>query len=71
MKAFHVSYEHENKVWSAEFYATDWKDAEARLASLKSTGAVFGEVIERIPAQAGVIKAVEKAINTGRESSPP
>lgn len=66
MKAFHISYEHDNRVWSAEFHATDWKDAEARLASLKATGAVFGEVIERIPAQPGVVEAIEQAINTGR-----
>ena len=66
MKAFHISYEHENKVWSAEFYAENWKDAEARLSALKATGAVFGEVIERVPAQPGVVEAIEKAINTGR-----
>lgn len=66
MKAFHISYEHDNRVWSAEFHATDWKDAEARLASLRATGAVFGEVIERIPAQLAVVEAINKALKAGQ-----
>lgn len=66
MKEFTISYEFDHKQWSATFHAENWKDAESRLAAMKATGAVFGELVERIPAQPGVVQAIEQAINTGR-----
>lgn len=66
MKLFILSYEHDNKQWSAYIHAENWQDAKARLSALKATGAVFGEHVQTIEAAPGVVDAITKAINTGR-----
>lgn len=66
MNLYIISYEHQHKQWSAYIHAENWKDAESRLAALKVTGAVFGEHVQTIEAASGVVDAITKAINTGR-----
>ena len=34
---FSLSYKHDNKVWSSDFYSKDWVDAERRVKSMRET----------------------------------
>lgn len=66
MNLYIINYEHNHKQWSATLHAENWPDAESRLATLKATGAVFGEHVQTIEAKPGVVDNITKAINTGR-----
>lgn len=66
MNLYIISYEYQNKVFSAYFPAENWPDAEKRLAALKATGQVHGEHIETQASDVGVAESIIAAINTGR-----
>ncbi|MCK9514110.1 MAG: hypothetical protein M0R28_23165 [Pigmentiphaga sp.] len=50
MLLFAVDWEHEGRRWTVQIAAYDWEDAEARLASIRSSGAVVGMVVAQGPA---------------------
>lgn len=46
---FLLSYEMEGKSWSTEVWAYDFADAEARVAAMRESLKVTGQLFDRIP----------------------
>ena len=44
-RLFRVIYTFEGMPWSVDVYATSWAEAEARVAALRATATVQGEII--------------------------
>ena len=47
---FAVDFTHDDKNWACEIWATDFADAEAKVASLRVTATLGGQVFGRVPA---------------------
>lgn len=50
MPKFTAAYSHNGRHFDAEIHAADWAEAERKLAALKSTGRIDGEVVAEYPA---------------------
>lgn len=50
MYLFAVDWHHDGRRWTIQIAAYDWEDAEARLASIKSSGTVVGTIVAQGPA---------------------
>lgn len=46
---FLIDFEHDGNTWSVEIPALDFADAEARLASLKGSAVLAGQLMARVP----------------------
>ncbi|MBA1159359.1 hypothetical protein [Microvirga mediterraneensis] len=50
MFIFGIEYSMDGKQWSTRIIAYSWEDAEARLAAIKESGRVYGQIMGEVPA---------------------
>jgi len=46
MFLFAIDWQHDDRNWTVQIWAYDWDDAEARIASMRKSLTVFGQVYQ-------------------------